>query len=130
MSVTRAITTATTLALYTLPVQADETYRVFVGDHQAPQVTAFDLSAPETRWTFPTSGQAKLYPVAHGAVVAAVQSDDDTVQFLDSGLRLTSQMTAVKDNRILIVDAEAMHASIQLVDGLEALTKGMEALSE
>ena len=49
-------------------------YRVFVGDHEKGQVTAFDLSEPDHRWTFPTTGQVKLFPVAGGAVVAAVQS--------------------------------------------------------
>ncbi|UFS64912.1 hypothetical protein LO749_12310 [Paracoccus denitrificans] len=47
-------------------------YRVFVGDHEKGQVTAFDLSEPDHRWTFPTTGQVKLYSVAGGAVVAAV----------------------------------------------------------
>lgn len=61
-------------------------YRVFVGDHEKGQVTAFDLSEPDHRWTFPTTGQVKLYSVAGGAVVAAVQSDADTVQFIRSGI--------------------------------------------
>lgn len=61
-------------------------YRAFVGDHEKGQVTAFDLSEPDHRWTFPTTGQVKLYSVAGGAVVAAVQSDADTVQFIRSGI--------------------------------------------
>ncbi|WP_425641205.1 hypothetical protein ACPUEK_14730 [Marinomonas gallaica] len=61
-------------------------YRVFVGDHEAAQVTAFDLSAPEKRWTFATKGQVKLYPVAGQSVIAAVQSFDDQVNFIRSGL--------------------------------------------
>lgn len=61
-------------------------YRVFVGDHAAPRVIAFDLSDPDTRWTFDTTGQARLYSVANGAVVAAVQSDDDAVSFFTSGI--------------------------------------------
>ncbi|RNF34485.1 ABC transporter substrate-binding protein [Paracoccus methylarcula] len=43
---------------------------------------------------------------------------------------VTSQMTAVKEDRIVILDAEAMHASIRLIDGLEALTDAMETLSQ
>lgn len=35
-------------------------YRVFVGDHEAPRATAFDLGDPAIRWTFGTRGQAKL----------------------------------------------------------------------
>jgi hypothetical protein len=63
-------------------------YRIFVGDHAQPVVTAFDLSAPQRRWTFTTQGQAKLYAVADGSVVAAVQSDADAVQLIRSGIRL------------------------------------------
>lgn len=61
-------------------------YRVFVGDHQQGRVTAFDLAAPDHRWSFDTAGQAKLFAVADGAVVAAVQSDDDAVHFIKSGI--------------------------------------------
>ena len=61
-------------------------YRVFVGDHKAAQVTAFDLNAPEKRWTFATKGQVKLYPVAGQSVIAAVQSFDDQVNFIQSGV--------------------------------------------
>ncbi|GLK64552.1 hypothetical protein [Paracoccus kondratievae] len=66
----------------------DTVYRVFVGDHEKGQITAFDLSKPAHRWTFQTTGQVKLYPVAGGAVVAAVQSEADTVQFIRSGISL------------------------------------------
>ena len=45
-------------------------YRVFVGDHKDPKVTAFDLSKPEKRWTFDTVGQNKLYSVNEGASVS------------------------------------------------------------
>lgn len=61
-------------------------YRVFVGDHEQGRVTAFDLTAPENRWSFDTTGQVKLYAVAGGAVVAAVQSDQDAVDFFRSGV--------------------------------------------
>lgn len=63
-------------------------YRVFVGDHANPTVTAFDLSAPDNRWTFETTGQSKLYGVANGSAVVAVQSDDDAVNFFTSGISL------------------------------------------
>ena len=65
-------------------------YRVFVGDHEAPRVTAFDLSGPEHRWTFDTKGQVKLYSEAGGAVIVAAQSFDDQVNFLTSGISLHS----------------------------------------
>nr|WP_113170735.1 ZinT/AdcA family metal-binding protein [Agrobacterium sp. fls2-241-TYG-188a] len=65
-------------------------YRVFVGDHKDPKVTAFDLSKPEKRWTFNTVGQNKLYSVNEGASVVAVQSDNDAVNFINSGITLHS----------------------------------------
>ncbi len=41
---------------------------------------------------------------------------------------VTSQMDAVRNNRIVILDAHAMQASIRLVGGLEALTDAMAKL--
>jgi zinc transport system substrate-binding protein len=61
-------------------------YRVFVGDHDAARVTAFDLSAPKKHWTFKTAGQVKLYSVADNSVIVAVQSDDNQVNFIKSGI--------------------------------------------
>lgn len=43
---------------------------------------------------------------------------------------VTSQMEAVKSGRIVILDAEAMAASIRLMSGLETLADGMAALKE
>lgn len=63
-------------------------YRVFVGDHAEGRVTAFDLGEPANRWTFETTGQSRLYGVDNGAAVVAVQSDDDAVHFIDSGISL------------------------------------------
>ena len=65
-------------------------YRVFVGDHTDGKVTAFDLSKPENRWDFKTTGQNKLYSVNDGASIAAVESDNDTVHFINSGISLHS----------------------------------------
>jgi len=92
----KTLTGATALALLLAPAAlaqaeapgGDTVFRVFIGDHAAPRITAFDLSAPESRWVFDTIGQAKLYAVAEGSAVAAVQSDAGTVQFLSSGIRL------------------------------------------
>lgn len=76
-------------------------YRVFVGDHVAPRVTVVNLAEhdhePENEghdhdhdhdhgWSFPTTGQVKLFGIADGAVVAAVQSDNDAVHFFNSGI--------------------------------------------
>lgn len=63
-------------------------YRVFVADYENAQVTAFDLNAPNKRWTFETAGQAKLYSVANDSVIAAVQSNRDQVNFILSGIRI------------------------------------------
>ncbi|CAD7037590.1 metal-binding protein ZinT [Pseudorhizobium endolithicum] len=65
-------------------------YRVFVGDHEAGKVTAFDLNKPENRWTFETTGQNKLYSVNGGSAIVSVQSDDDAVNFINSGISLHS----------------------------------------
>jgi zinc transport system substrate-binding protein len=65
-------------------------YRVFVGDHANAKITAFDLTQPEKRWTFETTGQNKLYTVDNGSAVVAIQSDDDAVNFFTSGISLDS----------------------------------------
>lgn len=91
--------------------EAESHFRVFVGDHAAPRITAFDLEAPETRWTFDVRGQAKLYPVAGGAVVAAVQSDVDRVDFIASGITLSDH---------------GDHADIEVTDPA-ALATGIDA---
>ncbi|MBU2237710.1 MAG: hypothetical protein KJ868_06855, partial [Gammaproteobacteria bacterium] len=54
-------------------------YRVFIGDHATPQVTALDLDNPDKRWTFNTAGQSKLYSVSNNDLIVAVQSDNDQV---------------------------------------------------
>lgn len=70
-------------------------YRVFVGDHAAPRVTVIDLKDhaheghdhhDDKTWSFDTAGQVKLFGVAGGTVVAAVQSDNDAVHFFKSGI--------------------------------------------
>ncbi len=65
-------------------------YRVFVGDHADAKVTAFDLDKPENRWNFETTGQSKLYSVNDGAAIVAVESNNDTVRFINSGISLQS----------------------------------------
>lgn len=65
-------------------------YRIFVSDHADGKITAFDLAKPDVRWTFSTIGQSRLYSVNNGAGIAAVQSDNDTVQFINSGISLQS----------------------------------------
>lgn len=43
---------------------------------------------------------------------------------------VTSRMQAVREDRIVIIDAEAMHGSIRMLDGLEAMAEGMGRLAE
>lgn len=84
-------------------------YRVFVGDHSAPRVTAFDLSKADNRWTFETTGQTKLYGADDGAAVVAVQSDDDAVHFIRSGISLHSHG---EHSDIEIADPVAVEATL------------------
>ncbi len=81
------------LAVIAAPAWADEdatAWRLFVADHTAPTVTAIDLATPEKRWSFNVAGPAKLYPSASEALVVAVQSDHEQVDFLRSGLTFES----------------------------------------
>ncbi|MBN7809274.1 metallochaperone AztD [Agrobacterium rosae] len=84
-------------------------YRIFVGDHKDPKVTAFDLRKPEKRWTFDTVGQNKLYSVNEGASVVAVQSDNDAVNFINSGISLHSHGD---HSDIEITDPSALEKSL------------------
>lgn len=54
---------------------------------------------------------------------------EEKLRFLRSD-PVTRQMTAVREDRIVILDAEAMHAGIRLIDGLEVLAEGMDRLSQ
>lgn len=54
---------------------------------------------------------------------------EEKLRFLKSD-PVTSQMTAVREDRIVVLDAEAMHASIRLIDGLEVLAEAMDRLSQ
>ena len=65
-------------------------WRVFVADHDTGQITALDLNAPENRWRFDVGGASRLYSTPSGEGVLAVQSDDDRVAFLKSGIALES----------------------------------------
>lgn len=91
---TRLLPTVSALALcLAAPAFADETrtvWRVFIGDHTDPKITAFDLDAPDTRWTFDTVGQSKFATAANGATIIAVQSDSDQVNVLRSGVDLST----------------------------------------
>ncbi len=93
LSVSALALSASLLASTALAQDNEESvtfFRVFVGDHNDPKVTAFDLNKPEKRWTFDTLGQNKLYSVNEGASLVAVQSDNDVVNFINSGISLHS----------------------------------------
>lgn len=68
------------------PAIADETsaWRLFVGDHAAPQVTALDLETGAAIATFPLAGPASLY-TADGAVFA-VQGAANQVSAINAGI--------------------------------------------
>ena len=70
----------------TAPATADETsvWRLFVGDHTAPQVTAIDLATGTSLATLPLASPASLY-AADGAVFA-VQGAGNQVSAIDSGI--------------------------------------------
>ncbi|GAB5374299.1 MAG: metallochaperone AztD [Acuticoccus sp.] len=70
------------------PAFADEeasVWRLFVADQAAPTVTVLDIGN-DARWQFDLTGPARLYPTPSGRAVVAVQSDDETVDFLASGI--------------------------------------------
>ena len=78
-----ALLAATALSV---PALADETsaWRLFIGDHSAPQVTALDLETGETIATFPLAGPASLY-TTDGAVFA-VQGAANQVSAINAGI--------------------------------------------
>lgn len=51
----------------------------------------------------------------------------EKLRFLKSD-PVTRQMTAVREDRIVILDAKAMHAGLRLIDGLEARATAMDGL--
>ncbi|MBJ3778042.1 metallochaperone AztD [Acuticoccus mangrovi] len=86
----RRLTCLTAAALIgtTAAAVADEemtVWRLFVADQAEPLVTVLDLDS-DREWHFPTKGPARLYAGPSGRAIVAVQSDDDTVAFLDSGI--------------------------------------------
>ncbi len=78
-----ALLAATALSV---PALADETsaWRLFIGDHTAPQVTALDLETGAAIATFPLASPASLY-TADGAVFA-VQGAGNQVSAIDAGI--------------------------------------------
>ena len=82
---TLALLAATALSV---PALADDTsaWRLFVGDHTAPQVTALDLATGKTIATFPLASPASLY-AADGAVFA-VQGAGNQVSAIQSGIEI------------------------------------------
>ncbi|OSP53480.1 hypothetical protein [Pseudoruegeria sp. SK021] len=81
------------VAAIAAPAWADDeatAWRLFVADHTSPTTTAIDLDDPEQRWNFDVAGPAKLYPAASEALVIAVQSDNERVEFPSRGLSLNS----------------------------------------
>ena len=53
----------------------------------------------------------------------------EKLRFLQSD-PVARQMTAVREGRIVVMDAEAMHPGLRMIDGLEALAEGMNGLPQ
>lgn len=88
-----AIALTGAIGLLGQPAAAEESetaWRLFVADHTAPSITALDLDAPDRRWTFDVAGPAKFHSSAGESLIVAVQSDNEQVDFLRSGLALDS----------------------------------------
>lgn len=79
---------ATTALSTAIPSHADEeksVWRLFVADQADPLITVLELDS-DARWQFATKGPSRLYPTTSGRAVVAVQSDDDVVAVLKSGI--------------------------------------------
>ena len=86
-----ALISASIAALAVAPAVADEdktAWRVFVADQESGRVTALDLGSPDRRWHFDLTGPSRLYASPNGEIVVAVQSDDERVDFIGSGIAL------------------------------------------
>ncbi|KKC35370.1 hypothetical protein WH87_17540 [Devosia epidermidihirudinis] len=71
------------------PALADDhvsAWRLFVGDHAAPKVTALDALSGDTLGTFSLSSPATLYTTRSGHAVYAVQGAGDQVSAISSGI--------------------------------------------
>ncbi|MFV0385416.1 hypothetical protein [Paracoccus sp. (in: a-proteobacteria)] len=84
-----AIPVATLLAgSVALADDSQTAWRLFVADQATGTVTALDLETPDHRWKFNLAGPSRLYPSPDGETVVAVQTDNDRVDFLGSGIAL------------------------------------------
>lgn len=63
-------------------------WRLFVADQADPTITAFDLGT-DAHWTFTLSGPARLHATPSGEGIVAVQSDNDAVHILKTGVALS-----------------------------------------
>lgn len=63
-------------------------WRLFIADQAKGTVTVIDRDAPDQRWSFDFPGPSRLYGSPSGQTVIAVQSDNDRVDFLHSGIAL------------------------------------------
>ncbi len=78
-----------TSALVT-PAMAEETtaWRLFVGDHTLPSVSAIDLETRATLGTFPLASPATLYTTHSGEAVFAVQGAGNQISAISSGIAI------------------------------------------
>lgn len=70
------------------PAYADDVsaWRLFVGDHAEPTVTAIDLATGNTLASFPLASPASLYATHSGSAVFAVQGAGNQISAITTGI--------------------------------------------
>ena len=98
-------------------------WRLFIADQADGTVTVVDRDAPDQRWSFDFAGPSRLYGSPSGQAVIAVQSDDDRVDFLSSGIALEGHGD---HSDIAISDPAAMDAHLTGPRPFHVVTHGHE----
>ncbi|WP_239521125.1 metallochaperone AztD [Pseudooceanicola aestuarii] len=98
-------------------------WRLFIADQADGTVTVVDRDTPDQRWSFDFAGPSRLYGSPSGQAVIAVQSDDDRVDFLSSGIALEGHGD---HSDIAISDPAAMDAHLTGPRPFHVVTHGHE----
>ena len=98
-------------------------WRLFIADQADGTVTVVDRDAPDQRWSFDFAGPSRLYASPSGQAVIAVQSDDDRVDFLRSGIALEGHGD---HSDISVSDPAAMDAHLTGPRPFHVVTHGHE----
>lgn len=109
----RLLTTLLLSSALIAPALADETtaWRLFVGDHTEPKVTALDLDSGDAIGSFPLASPATLYTTRSGEAVFAVQGAGNQTSAISTGIA---------------IDDHGDHGDIEISDPLaiEAVVSG------